>query len=172
MVRRRTLAASSDNTAHSLGIAVYLLTNHPAQFQRLCQQPDLAPRAVEECGRYEPRVRTDCVVAREPTTLLDTEVATGSVVTLSLLGANFDPSVFPDPHTFLVGRQSSREHLGFGAGRHYCLGSALARMEVEVVLHAIATRWCSIQAVDNALIERTVNTAVRRLPIAIATKAH
>ena len=55
----------------------------------------------------------------------------GSFVTTLLAAANRDPDVFTDPATFDVTRENAREHLSFSAGRHFCLGASLARMEGE-----------------------------------------
>jgi cytochrome P450 len=76
----------------------------------------------------------------------DTEVAgehvtKGAFVETLLVGANRDPDVFADPHTFDVTRHNAREHISFSAGRHHCLGAALARMEGEVGLRAVFERF-------------------------------
>jgi cytochrome P450 len=63
------------------------------------------------------------------------------VVTVVLAAANRDPDVFADPHTFDVTRSNAREHVSFSAGRHYCLGAALARMEGEVGLRMLFERF-------------------------------
>ena len=62
-------------------------------------------------------------------------------MTTLLAGANRDPEVFADPHTFDVARENARDHVAFSAGRHYCLGAALARMEGEVGLRALHERF-------------------------------
>ena len=58
-----------------------------------------------------------------------------------LAGANRDPQVFPEPGRFVVARENARDHVSFSAGRHYCLGAALARMEGEVGLRALFERY-------------------------------
>ena len=58
-----------------------------------------------------------------------------------LAGANRDPKLFVEPDRFDVLRENAREHLSFSAGRHYCLGAALARMEGEVGLRAFFDRF-------------------------------
>ena len=58
-----------------------------------------------------------------------------------LAGANRDPQVFPDPDRFDVTRHNARDHLSFSAGRHFCLGASLARMEGEVGLRALFERY-------------------------------
>ncbi|MER7353835.1 cytochrome P450 [Nonomuraea dietziae] len=57
----------------------------------------------------------------------------------SFAGANFDPSVFPDPHTMDLRRETA-QHLAFGRGPHYCLGANLARMELQEILCVLVRR--------------------------------
>src|SRR5581483_7416336 len=76
----------------------------------------------------------DTVVAGVP-------VPRGGLVTTLLAAANRDPDVFADPARFDVARENAREHVSFSAGRHYCLGAALARMEGEVGLRALFERY-------------------------------
>jgi cytochrome P450 len=62
------------------------------------------------------------------------------VLVALLAGANRDPEVFAGPHRFDVSRENARDHVSFSAGRHYCLGAALARMEGEVGLRTLFER--------------------------------
>ena len=65
----------------------------------------------------------------------------GTLITTMLAGANRDPAVFADPHRFDVARDNAGDHVSFSAGRHYCLGAALARMEGEVGLRSLFERY-------------------------------
>lgn len=159
------LAASTDNTAHSIGAAVDQLATHPDQFALLRDDPQLSGSAVEECGRCEPRVRADTRHAISATTLCGVDVPEGSLVTLSILDANHDPAAFPNPERFDITRDPQQPHLGFGLGRHHCLGASLARMEIGVVLRQLATRWTALAPAGEAVIERSNNTIVSYLPI-------
>lgn len=159
------LAASTDNTAHSIGAAVHQLATHRDQFALLHDDPRLSGSAVEECGRCEPRVRADTRHAVSETTLCGVAVPEGSLVTLSILDANHDPAAFPNPERFDITRDPAQPHLGFGLGRHHCLGASLARMEIGVVLRQLATRWTALAPAGEAVIERSNNTIVSYLPI-------
>jgi cytochrome P450 len=159
------LAASTDNTAHSIGAAVHQLATHQDQFALLRGDPQLSGSAVEECGRCEPRVRADTRHAIAATTLCGVDVPGGSLVTLSILDANLDPAAFPNPDRFDITRDPKQPHLGFGLGRHHCLGASLARMEIGVVLRQLATRWTGLAPAGEAVIERSNNTIVNYLPI-------
>ena len=68
-------------------------------------------------------------------------VAAGTLVVLILAGANRDPAVFADPQRFDVTRTDADRHVAFSQGIHYCLGAGLARMEGEIGLRALFTRF-------------------------------
>ena len=89
------------------------------------------------------------------TALRDTDVAgtrvpKGALVTTVLAAANRDPDVFADPTRFDVGRANAKDHVSFSAGRHFCLGAALARMEGEVGLRALFDRYPELRTLPGA----------------------
>ncbi len=73
-------------------------------------------------------------------------VPKGRLVALLLAGANRDPQVFEDPNRFDVTRANARDHVGLGAGVHFCLGASLARMEGEVGLGRLFERFPNLSA--------------------------
>ena len=100
----------------------------------------------------------DTIVAGVP-------VRHGEVVTTLLAGANRDPDVFEDPGTFDVGRANARDHVSFSAGRHYCLGAALARMEGEVGLRTLLDRFPDLRLEPGATRRSTrILRGYERLP--------
>jgi cytochrome P450 len=160
------LAASTDNTAHSAGLAVWLLVTHPDGWQRLVDAPDLIPNAVEECGRFEPRLSSTPVHNPEAFVLDGLEFPADSLSWLNFAAAHRDPDVFDDPDRFDVGRVMPKSQLSFGVGRHYCIGAALARMELQVVLEAVTQRWSSVQLAGDPVIDRIFGGVVHSLPLA------
>jgi cytochrome P450 len=74
----------------------------------------------------------------------------GSIVSTVLAGANRDPKVFADPNTFDITRENARDHISFSAGRHYCLGAQLARMEGEVGLRMFFERFPDVRLAPGA----------------------
>jgi hypothetical protein len=92
---------------------------------------------VEEVLRYAAPVQNTFRWFAEDTVLHGTPVRRGKFVVLLIGGANRDPEVFDEPHTFDVTRANAREHLSFGSGPHYCLGAVLARMEGETGLRML-----------------------------------
>ena len=135
------LAAGFETTVNLLGNGIALLRQHPDQLQRLRDDPGLWPNAVDEILRVDPPVLLTGRLSQADTVVAGVRVPRGEVVTTLLAGANRDPAVFEDPGTFDVGRPNARDHVSFSAGRHYCLGAALARMEGEVGLRTLLDRF-------------------------------
>ncbi|WP_245718476.1 cytochrome P450 [Nocardia miyunensis] len=128
-------------TVNMLGNGIVLLTSHPDQLELCTAQPELWPNAVEEILRYDGPVRMTGRVANCDVDIADQHITAGSLVLLSLAGANDDPAVFPDPQQFDVTRDNAGEHLAFGSGIHGCLGARLARLEGAVALRALFERY-------------------------------
>ena len=135
------LAAGFETTVNLLGNGIALLKQHPDQLQRLKDDPNLWPNAVDEILRVDPPVLLTGRLCSNDTVVAGVPVRRGEVVTTLLAGANRDPGVFENPGAFDVGRENAREHVSFSAGRHYCLGAALARMEGEVGLRTLLDRF-------------------------------
>lgn len=133
--------AGFETTVNLIGNAVMLLLEHRDQLDRLKADPGLWPNATDEVLRFDSPVQVTVRHAGETTELAGVEVPKGRFVSLMLAGANRDPAVFPDPHTFDVGRDNARDHLAFSAGIHYCLGASLARLEGAIALRALFDRF-------------------------------
>jgi cytochrome P450 len=135
------LAAGFETTVNLLGSAVVLLLQAPDQLALLREDPSLWPGAVEEVLRLEGPVQVTGRMTTRDTELAGEQLRRGSLVLTYLGGANRDPAVFPDPAVFDVRRRNARDHLTFSAGRHFCLGAALARLEGEVGLRSLFDRF-------------------------------
>jgi cytochrome P450 len=135
------LSASVDNTANTTALAIYTLARHPDAWSRIHEDPALLGAATEECGRFEPAIRHTIKVATAPTVLGGQTVAAGEFVTVRIAAAHRDPDAFDRPHALDITRVKPKPQLAFGAGRHYCLGAALGRMEVAEMVGALTARW-------------------------------
>lgn len=144
------LAAGFETTVNLLGNGIRLLAEHPDQLQLLRDEPAGWPNAIDEVLRYDPPVLMTGRQASRDTTIAGTPVKQGELIITVLAGANRDPEVFEDPHRFDIRRDNARDHLSFSAGRHYCLGSALARMEGEVGLRALYDRFGEVELLPGA----------------------
>ncbi|MGA1437054.1 MAG: cytochrome P450 [Ilumatobacteraceae bacterium] len=126
------LIAGIDTTWSSIGSALLHLATHPEDRQRLADEPELIPTAIEEFLRaYSPV--TMARVATRDTMLGDREVKAGERVMLTFPAANRDPAMFENPEEVIIDREHNR-HIAFGSGIHRCAGSNLARMEMQVAI--------------------------------------
>ncbi|ORA19479.1 cytochrome P450 [Mycobacterium arosiense] len=130
------LLAGYDTTAKLLGLALVALEQHPAQRRQLVEDPSLIPSAVEEVLRWQSPTQAIVRVVVRDTELAGTRFEKGDVIYAMLGAANRDPSRWPDPQRFDIGREL-KAHLAFTTGRHVCIGAALARLEARVALEAL-----------------------------------
>ncbi|OBB57509.1 cytochrome [Mycobacterium sp. 852013-51886_SCH5428379] len=135
------LAAGFETTVNLLGNGIKMLLDHPDQLAVLQERPELWAGAVEEILRLDSPVQMSARVAKTDVEIGGVPVRRGELVIIHLAGANRDPAVFDDPHRFDVTRENAGRHLSFSAGRHFCLGAALARAEGEVGLRAFFDRF-------------------------------
>jgi cytochrome P450 len=122
--------AGHDTTSATISGGLLALVEHPHQRDRLRDDPSLMPLATEEMIRWVTPVKAFMRTAGEDTIIRGVPVAAGESVLLSYVSANRDEDIFDDPFRFDVGRDPNK-HVAFGYGVHFCLGAALARMEVN-----------------------------------------
>ena len=132
MMVEAVIVGGTDTTRNQLGLAINLFAQHPDQWEKLRNNPELAPRAVEETMRYQGAVGGTIRFASEDIEYDGVFFPKGTFMSTSMGTANFDPNVFDDALTFDIEReQQGHSHLTFGQGIHYCLGSSLARAELQ-----------------------------------------
>jgi cytochrome P450 len=136
--------AGHDTTSATISGGLHGLVENPDQLQRLRDNLDLMPLATEEMIRWVTPVKEFMRTAAEDTTVRGVPIAAGESVLLSYVSANRDEDVFTDPFRFDVGRDPNK-HLAFGYGVHFCLGAALARMEVNSFFTELLPRMKSIE---------------------------
>jgi cytochrome P450 len=135
------LAAGFETTVNLIGTGSALLIAHPDQRESLGQDTDRWRNAVEEILRYDAPVQTTGRICRTDTEVAGRQIRANSVVSIMIGGVNRDPAVFADPDRFDVTRANAREHLAFSGGVHFCLGAALARLEGQIALQALFSRY-------------------------------
>ena len=144
------LAAGFETTVNLLGNGIALLHDHPDQLATLRADPTLWANATDEVLRFDPPVLLTGRIASRDTEVGGRRIAAGAVVSTVLAAANRDPKVFADPGRFDVTRENAKDHVAFSAGRHYCLGAALARMEGEVGLRMFFERFPDVRIAPGA----------------------
>ncbi len=163
------LAAGFETTVNLLGNGIALIAEHPEQRDALLAGTASWANAAEEVLRFDPPVMLTGRIAARDTEVAGHPVSSGQMVATILLGANRDPRVFTDPHTFDVTRENAGAHLTFSAGRHHCLGAALARMEGEVGLRSIFERYPDLQLAPGAVRRQTrILRGYDHLPVVLA----
>jgi cytochrome P450 len=133
--------AGNETTTRLIGWAGKVLAEHPDQRRALVEDPSLIPAAVEELLRYEPPAPH---VARYVTRDIEyhgQRVPEGSVMMMLIGAANRDHRQFPPDGDVFDIRREVHQHLTFSVGTHYCLGSALARLEGRIALEEILRRF-------------------------------
>jgi len=162
--------AGHDTTSAVIAGGLHALTDNPDQRERLRADRELMPLATEEMIRWVTPVKEFMRTARADTTVRNVPIAAGESVLLSYASANRDEEVFDDPFRFDVGRNPNR-HNAFGYGVHFCLGAALARMEVSSFFSELVPRLTSIELAGEPEYIATVFVGgLKHLPIRYSLK--
>ncbi len=126
------IVAGNETTRTATSHGLLTLLDHPDSLDRLVADPSLMPSAVEEMLRWEPPIHHFRRTATSDTELGGQKIAKGDKVLMWYAGSNRDPSVFADPHTFLIDRSPNPQQ-SFGIGEHFCLGANLARLSLRIL---------------------------------------
>jgi len=157
--------AGHDTTSAVISGGLLALVENADQRERLRTNMDLMPLATEEMIRWVTPVKEFMRTAQQDTTVRGVPIAAGDSVLLSYASANRDEDVFDDPFRFDVGRDPNK-HNAFGYGVHFCLGAALARMEVNSFFSELVPRLKSIElAGDPQHIATIFVGGLKHLPI-------
>jgi cytochrome P450 len=136
--------AGFDSPASMVGLGTRLLLEHPRQAQLVARQPGVAASAAAEILRYEPPVQIVVRTALEAAELAGTPIPADSMVIGLVAAANRDPARIKEPEAFDVTREPAAA-LSFGAGPHFCLGAALARVQGEVLFPQLLRRFPALR---------------------------
>jgi cytochrome P450 len=157
--------AGHDTTSATISGGLQALAENPDQLLRLRDDLGLMPLAAEEMIRWVTPVKAFMRTAADDTVVRGTPIAAGESVLLSYVSANRDEDVFNEPFRFDVGRDPNK-HLSFGYGVHFCLGAALARMEVHSFFTELLPRLKSIELIgDPQFVATTFVGGLKHLPV-------
>jgi len=160
MLVRSFLSAGVDTTINGIGNALYSLAHHPDQYAMLHADASLARPAFEEALRWESTVQTFFRTAAGHCEIAGIPVRDSTKVLCMLASANRDPRKWPEPNRFDIQRRPTG-HMALGSGIHGCVGQAVARLEGEVVLTALAKRVKRIEVAGPHT--RRLNNTLRAL---------
>ena len=161
------MAAGNDSTKATYCSGMRALMENPEQKRLLIEDPSLIPGAVEESLRMFPAFAHFRRTATCDTELHGQKIKEGEKVVMWYVSSNRDETRFEDPDRFDVRRDA--EHQAFGAGgRHFCLGTALARLELKVILEETLKRYPDISlAGDCAYVESMFINQLKALPVSL-----
>ncbi len=141
--------AGLETTAGTIRVALWHLAQHPDDLVRIAADPTLIPAATEEYLRALSPVQAMARTLKQDTEIGGVEMQAGERVVLAFGAANRDPEVFECPHDVQLDR-SPNPHVAFGVGAHRCLGSNLARREVNVALEVFTSRFPRFELAEPA----------------------
>lgn len=136
---RLLIPAGAETTARLIGSMLFALLVERERFERVGADRSLIRWAIEETLRWETPVVFTAREATQDTELAGVPIPANNMVSAILGSANRDESRFANPDAFDLDRRDER-HLSFGFGRHFCLGSHLARLEARTALGALLDR--------------------------------
>jgi cytochrome P450 len=153
--------AGHETTNYLIGNMVRRLLEDRARWDAVVADPSLIPAAVEETLRFDPSVPVWRRVAQRSVALGGVEIPEGAKLFLWLAAAGRDASVFPEPDAFDLHRDNAKRHLAFGKGIHFCIGSALGKLEAQLALEELTRRLPSLRLVDGQELSFHANISFR-----------
>jgi len=160
--------AGNETTGRLIGWLAKVLAEHPDQRRLVVEDRSLLQNVIEETLRFEPTGHANARYVTEDIEYYGTTMPAGSAVLLIMASANRDPRRFDEPDRYDILRKDV-QHLTFGYGLHFCLGTHLARLEGRVALDELLNRWTEWD-VDYSGIKLASTSTVRgweRLPIIV-----
>ncbi|MFI1104927.1 cytochrome P450 [Streptomyces melanogenes] len=155
------LVAAHETTTNASGNAMRALLENPETWARVCADPALVPKAVEESLRYDGSVAAWRRLAVKETTVGGVTIPAGGRVMMITSSANHDEAVFEDPESFDIDRDRPNRHMTFGFGAHACMGATLARQEMRIFIEELARRLPHMRLVEDQEITYLPNTSFR-----------
>jgi cholest-4-en-3-one 26-monooxygenase len=165
------MAAGNDSTKATYCSGMRALAEHPDQRRELVADPSLIPGAVEEALRMFPAFAHFRRTATCDTELAGQQIHEGDKVVMWYVSSNRDESRYEDPDRFDIHRRP--EHQAFGAGgRHFCLGAALARLELNVMFEETLARYPEMEIAGHPLfVESGFINQLKALPVKLGPRA-
>ena len=158
------VAPALDTTINATSSAIWLFAQNPDQWDRLRADRDLMPSALNEVVRLESPLRAFSRYVTRDHRLGDAEMKQGQRALILFASANRDDRAYPEPDRFDIGR-ANRDHVGFGYGTHTCAGMHLAKLEMTVILGALADRVARFEIVEELRLPHNTLRGLNRLVV-------
>lgn len=143
------MVAGNETTRNAMSGGMLVLSENPQEYQRLVDNPELLPSAVEEILRWVAPIVGFRRTATQDVELRGQQIHEGDKVLMLYQSANRDEEVFEEPNRFRIDR-SPNDHLTFGIGTHFCLGANLARIELRILFEELLQRLPDIRVAPGA----------------------
>jgi cytochrome P450 len=164
------IAAGVDTTRLSAAGGFHALLENPDQWEMLRDDPSLMPLAVDEVLRWTSPVLHLYRTAAMDVELGGRQVGRGDTVVVWIPSLNRDERAFPDPEKFTVSRDPNK-HVGFGVGKHLCIGAALARLELRVLFSELVKGWKRVASAGEARrLHSILVHGIDYLPISVSSE--
>jgi cytochrome P450 len=163
---RTLMTGGQDTTSNLISGGLLELAHRPIDLTTLQNHPELLPDALEEMIRYVPSVIWLGRRALVDTAIEDTAIPAGSTVALFFTSANRDAHAFERAELFDI-RRTPNPHLGFGLGRHFCLGAPLARLEARVMFEELLPRIGHVDVSDVRRLRSNIFPGIDRMVVSI-----
>jgi cytochrome P450 len=160
------LVAGNETTRGLLANAAHLLHQHPDQRRLLADDPSLLPNAVEEFLRYQSPVTHMCRTALDDTELRGQKIRRGDFIIMLYPAANRDEEIWERAEELDVTRPPDPGHLAFGFAEHFCMGAALARREIRLVLGELLQRYPNYELVgEPTRVRAHMTPGIKTMPV-------
>ncbi|MBW2292253.1 MAG: cytochrome P450 [Deltaproteobacteria bacterium] len=141
------IVGGNDTTRNSISGGVLALNENPKEYQKLRDKPELIPNMVSEMIRWQTPLAHMRRTATKDTELGGKQIKKGDKVVMWYVSGNRDESVIERANEFLIDRENARQHLSFGWGVHFCMGSRLAEMQLRILWEEILVRFREVEVV-------------------------
>lgn len=160
------LFAGHETTTSLIGNGIRELLLHEEAWKAICKDNSLIPNAIDEILRFSPSILSWRRKALEDSIIGEIEIPAGSNLLLVMGSGNRDEANFENGEEFNIHRENSKEHLSFGYGIHFCLGSPLAKLEFKTVLEELTRLIPDLKIKKNQKFAFAPNTSFRA-PVAL-----
>ena len=143
------IVGGNDTTRNSMSGGVLALNENPKEYQKLRDNPDLIPNMVSEIIRWQTPLAHMRRTATQDTELAGKQIKKGDKVVMWYVSGNRDDTVIDRANEFLIDRENAKQHLSFGWGVHFCMGSRLAEMQLRILWEEILVRFREVEVVGD-----------------------
>ncbi len=165
------IVGGNDTTRNSISGGVVALNENPKEYQKLRDDPSLIPNMVSEMIRWQTPLAHMRRTATRDTELAGKKIKQGDKVVMWYVSGNRDESVIERANEFLIDRPNPKQHLSFGWGVHFCVGSRLAEMQLRILWEEILERFHEVKVVGTP--ERVRSNFVKgftKLPVRVSPR--